>query len=77
MQMMILIVVMMMVMLQTRHNYRHRSLDINWPRYVSGYGDVFLLHDGNVSNLLHKNGNLLLDGDLSDLAMIPIADVIR
>lgn len=76
MQMMIFWVMVMMVMLKTWNYDGVRAFNINWLRYVSRHGDVLLLDDRNMPNFLHENGNLSLDHNLFNLAMVPVANVI-
>lgn len=76
MQMMIVGVVMMMVVLKARHDYGERAFDVNWLRYVARHRNIFFLNDWDMSNPLHKHGNLLLNCNLFHLPVIPIADII-
>lgn len=57
--------VMMMVI--SRYNERHSSLDEHWLRDVAWNADVLLLYDWNMSNLLDKHRDFLLDDHLLDL----------
>lgn len=77
MHVMIFRVVVVVIVLQAWNNYRHRAFDVNRLCDVARHRDVLFVHDWNMANLLHKHWNLLLDGDLTNLALIPIADVIR
>lgn len=64
------------VMIHSWNNYRHRAFDVNRFCDVARHRDVLLLHNWNVANLLDENRDLFLDGDLTNLAVIPVTDVI-
>lgn len=63
-------------MLETWNYDGVRAFNINWLRYVSRHWDVLLLHDWNMPNFLHEHGNLSLDHNLFNLAVVPVTNVI-